>query len=179
MSGNKISRGQLKRLQTLWRMYARHELTSNARKERLEWANAELRTGKGSRLSPISSFKELTGSEASTLINALQSQLGIKESRQARSPRRRLDREQAKAAGTEGRRGSRKSVTLATAEDLALIDGQLQLMGWDRARLDAFLRSPSSPLRRRSNPQLRTVADVNKVLWPLKRIARSARKRAM
>ena len=179
MSGNKISKAQLRRLQTLWGMHARHELISNARKERLEWANAELRTRENSRLSLISSFKELTGSEASTLISALQLQLGIKESRLARSPRRRLDRDQARAAGTEGRRGSRKSVTVATAEDLALIDEQLQLMGWDRARLDAFLRSPSSPLRGRSNPQLRTVADVNKVLWPLKRIARAARKGAM
>jgi hypothetical protein len=172
MSGNNISKAQLKRLQTLWSMYARHNLINNSREERLRWSNSEL--GKNS---AIASFRELSSSEASTLINTLQGQLGIRESRPARAPRRRLDRDQAQAAGTEGRRGSRKNLTLATSEDLALIDEQLQLMGWDRARLDAFLRSPSSPLRGRSSIQLRTVADVNRVLWPLRRIARDAKKR--
>ena len=47
----------------------------------------------------------------------------------------------------------------------------LEMLGWDRARLDAFLHSPSSPLGGRSNIQLRTVGDVNRVLWALKRIA--------
>jgi cytochrome c2 len=54
-----------------------------------------------------------------------------------------------------------------------MIDAQLGEMGWDRSRLDKFLQSPSSPLgkTRRSNPQLRTVKDVNRVLWALRGIA--------
>jgi hypothetical protein len=64
---------------------------------------------------------------------------------------------------------------MATSEDLAMIDAQLTLMDWTRARLDAFLASSSSPLGKRSNPQLRTVADVNRVMWALKRIAKKSK----
>jgi cytochrome c2 len=50
-----------------------------------------------------------------------------------------------------------------------MLDAMLTEMQWTRERLDAFLTSPSSPLRGRT--QLRTVGDVNRVLWALKRIA--------
>ncbi|HET9365475.1 MAG TPA: hypothetical protein VFP71_10760 [Candidatus Angelobacter sp.] len=140
------------------------------RAARLCWASAQVNR-------VLASFKELTLAEASILINLLQSEMGIAESSPAARPRRyrsrMRDREAAHAAGTEGRRGSQDKVTLATAEDLAMIDQQLQMMpdgGWTRARPDAFLASPSSPLRGRS--ALRTVADINRVLWALKRIAR-------
>jgi hypothetical protein len=59
---------------------------------------------------------------------------------------------------------------MVTAEDLAAIDALLDELAWDRARLDAFLRSPSSPLGRRSDPQIRTDKDANRVIWALKRI---------
>jgi hypothetical protein len=169
MTQTTISDAQLTRLQVLWGQYVRREMIKNSRDERLRWASEQTKRA-------ISSFKELTLSEASDLINLLQAEIGIKESSPAVRPRRfrsRIkDRDQAHAAGTEGRRGSRDNFTIATAEDLAMIDAQLDLMGWTRERLDAFLRSPSSPLRGRSNPQLRTVGDINKVLWPLKRIAK-------
>lgn len=169
MTQTLISAAQLTRLQVLWGQYASREMIKNSRDERLRWASEQTRRA-------ISSFKELTLSEASDLINLLQSEMGIKESSPAVRPRRfrsrMKDRDQAHAAGTEGRRGSRGNFTIATAEDLAMIDAQLDLMGWTRERLDAFLRSPSSPLRGRSNIKLRTVGDVNKVLWPLKRIAK-------
>jgi hypothetical protein len=168
MSQPRISSAQLTRLQVLWNQYANREMMQNSRAVRLCWASAQV-----NRI--LSSFNDLTLSEASDLINLLQADLGIKESSPAIRPRRyrsRIsNRDQAQAAGTEGRRGSRDKFTIATAEDIAIIDAQLSAMDWTRARLDAFLRSPSSPLRGRSNPELRTIADVNRVFWALKRIA--------
>ena len=169
MPESKISSAQLTRLQVLWSQYARHEMTKYSRADRLVWASEQTKR-------TILSFKDLTLSEASDLINLLQAELGIKETSPAVRPRRfrsRIkDRDQAQAAGTEGRRGSRDKFTLATAEDIGMIDAQLNVMGWDRDRLDKFLQSPSSPLRGRSNPQLRTLGDINRVLWALKAIAK-------
>lgn len=162
-----ISAAQLTRLQVLWNQYAGREMIKNSRDERLRWASEQTKRA-------ISSFKELTLSEASDLINLLQSELGIKESSPAVRPRRfrsrMKDRDQAHAAGTEGRRGSRDKFTIAQAEDVAMLDAMITEIGWTRERLDAFLLSPSSPLRGRQ--QLRTVGDVNRVLWALKRIAK-------
>jgi hypothetical protein len=166
MTQTKISAAQLTRLQVLWTQYASREMMKNSRHERLRWASEQTKRA-------ISSFKELTLSEASDLINLLQSEMGIKESSPAVRPRRfrsrMKDRDQAHAAGTEGRRGSRGNFTIAQAEDLSMLDAMLTEMQWTRERLDAFLTSPSSPLRGRT--QLRTVGDVNRVLWALKRIA--------
>jgi hypothetical protein len=166
MTQTKISAAQLTRLQVLWTQYASREMMKNSRDERLRWASEQTKRA-------ISSFKELTLSEASDLINLLQSEMGIKESSPAVRPRRfrsrMKDRDQAHAAGTEGRRGSRGNFTIATAEDLKMLDVMLTEMSWTRDRLDAFLSSPSSPLRGRM--QLRTVGDINRVLWALKRIA--------
>jgi hypothetical protein len=167
MSNTNISAAQLTRLQVLWGQYAKHvKWGYGGREQRLCWTRDQI--GRN-----ISSFKELTLSEASDLINLLQSELGIKESSPAVRPRRfrsRIkDRDQAHAAGTEGRRGSREKFTIAKAEDLAMLDVMLTEMAWTRDRLEAFLRSPSSPLRGRT--QMRTVGDINRVLWALKRIA--------
>lgn len=161
----KISSAQLTRLQTLWNQYAGHEMVANTRAARLSWATENCKR-------PITSFSDLTASESSGLINLLQDSLGIQESRPAKRQRQRLDRDAAHAAGTEGRRRSSKTVTLATAEDLQLLDDQLTAMGWSRVRLDAFLASPSSPSKGRGRSQLRTVGDVNRVLWALKNIQR-------
>jgi hypothetical protein len=177
MTQTMITAAQLKRLQVLWGQYARREMIKNSREERLSWANENLRNRAlgAQRLSCIASFKELTLAEASGLINALQSILGVKESSPAVRPRRfrsRIkDRDLAHAAGTEGRRGSRSKLTIASTEDLGMIDAQLTDMGWTRDRLDAFLSSPSSPLRGGSN-QLRTIGQINRVLWALKGIAK-------
>ncbi|MBZ5533062.1 MAG: hypothetical protein LAO20_16655 [Acidobacteriia bacterium] len=168
MPETNITRDQLKRLQTLWGQYARRELIVSAREARLTWASEQVNRF-------IASFSELTLAEASSLINVLQSGMGIAETRPDARPRRfrsRIkDKDQAHDAGTEGRHGKRGKLTIATAEDIGMIDAQLSNMGWTRARLDALLASPSSPLGRRSNPQLRTLADVNRVLWALRRIS--------
>jgi hypothetical protein len=170
MQAQSISAAQLTRLQVLWNQHANREMMQNSRAARLCWASAQVDR-------VLSSFKELTLSEASTLINLLQAEMGIKETSPAARPRRyrsRIkDRDQAQAAGTEGRRGSRSKFTIASSEDLAMIDAQLTAMNWTRERLDAFLRSPSSPIgKRSSDPKLRTLGDINRVLWALKRIAK-------
>jgi hypothetical protein len=170
MPDQSITGPQLKRLQTLWSQYARHALWDAAsREQRIKWASSIVKR-------QISSFNDLTLMEAKDLITLIQTELGIGETSPAisrRRPGRRIkDREAAHAAGTEGRRGHRDKLTIATTKDFQLIDSQLTDMGWTRERLDAFLRSPSSPLgARRSNPQLRTLADVNRVYWALKRLA--------
>jgi|SRR5579884_1191182 len=166
-----ITDAQLRRLQTLWGQYARHEMIKNSREERLHWASTNAQRA-------IFTFNELSLSEASNLINLLQSNLGLAETK-PNMPRRRYrsrikDRDLAHAAGTEGRRSAtKKRATMASAEDLQMIDNQLTAMHWTRSRLDAFLRSPSSPLGvRRSNPCIRTVGDVNRVLDGLRGIER-------
>jgi hypothetical protein len=171
MNEGKITRDQMKRLQTLWGQYARKaSWDDGGREQRLSWASAITKRS-------ITSFNDLSLSEASSLINLLQAELGIKESspavRKRRLRSRIKDRDQARAAGTEGRRGQRDTFTLASAEDVAMIDAQLDEMAWTRVRLDALLNSSSSPLGRRSNPTIRTLGDVNRVLWALKRIART------
>src|SRR5437660_7802234 len=139
-----ITRDQLKRLQTLWGKYTRHEGFTPARfvrLQRLAWASAQLKR-------EVDTFSQLTLNEASTLINLLQTELGIAETR-PNAPRRRYrsrikDRDLAHAAGTEGRRSATtRTATIASAEDLQMIDNQLTRMEWTRSRLDAFLRSPS------------------------------------
>jgi hypothetical protein len=173
-----ITRDQMKRLQTLWGQYARHELIPNTRDARLQWANEMLlnRPHNGPRPARISSFNDLSLAAASRLINSLQGILGIEETSPAAGQRRyrsRIkDRDRAHAAGTEGRRGHGRTLTLASAEDLEMIDHQLDSMNWDRARLDALLKSTSSPLGLKSNPQIRTLADVNRVMYALKGIAK-------
>jgi hypothetical protein len=166
MSNTNISAAQRTRLHVLWSQYTRREMAKYHRADRLVWASEQTKR-------TVLSFNDLTLAEASDLINLLQSEMGIKESSPAVRPRRfrsRIkDRDQAHAAGTEGRRGSREKFTIAKAEDLAMLDVMLTEMAWTRDRLEAFLRSPSSPLRGRT--QMRTVGDINRVLWALKRIA--------
>jgi hypothetical protein len=65
---------------------------------------------------------------------------------------KRRSRDEAQRAGTAGRRGDQsKTVQLATSEDLARIATITAELGWDQARLDAFLRSGSSPLKHRAS----------------------------
>ncbi|HLJ89535.1 MAG TPA: hypothetical protein VKZ53_22185 [Candidatus Angelobacter sp.] len=188
---NKISVQQLRRLQTLWTQYARHDLMAQAawielgqtatatdpRERRLAWASAKLKK-------QIVSFSDLSVDDATTLINFLQDEMGIPETSPPKQPRRgsRIkDKDRAHAAGTEGRRFSDKlsaakaarAATMASESDLNLVSRQVQLMGWTPERLNSFLSSSSSPLGKRQDTQLRTLGDCNRVLWALRRISRS------
>jgi hypothetical protein len=159
-----ISRLQLVALQALWAQHARHSLdvAGDPRAARLAWASEQVKH-------PVASFSDLARSEAASLIDLLQKSLG-QENKKKRGKRPRLrNREAAQAAGTEGRRGyGSKTTTMVSAEDLARIDHAITRLGWTRERFDAWLRSDSSPLGKTANPQIRTLADANKVWWPMK-----------
>lgn len=158
-----IKPGQLVTLQTLWSQYARHSLDvprTRDREERLRWASGNI--GRS-----IASFKELSRDEAATLINTLQMSLGraVKDRPRPRS------QSAGQAAGTHGRRGQRTNVeAIASADDHARIQDALTRLGWNEERFAGWLKSPSSPLGKMADPQVRTVAQANKVWWALKNL---------
>jgi hypothetical protein len=154
-----ITPNQMRRLQTLYGQLAAHAQEGADRASRLRWASEQ--AGRS-----IASFSELTSQEATRLIDGLQGQLGVKAPAQKR---RRLDRDAARRAGTEGRRGDvSNQATMAGAAEFARIQHALDLLGWTQEQLDAWLRSPRSPLGRRASPSIRTLGDANRVWWALK-----------
>lgn len=158
-----ITAPALKRLQVLYRQFEAHSLDAPgpAREDRLAWASKIVRR-------PIASFSDLTVEEGIRLIGGLQNSLGT--NMPSKTPRRRrMNRHEAQKAGTEGRRDQiHAEATMASAADLERIQKQLARLGWDTARLEAFLRSSSSPLKGRE--QIRTLGDANKLYWALKHI---------
>lgn len=158
-----ISAPQLKRLQVLYAQLARSTFEGSDRESRLAWASQLL-------LRPIKSFSELTPGDAIHLIDTLQAQLGVK----APSKRPRLSRDAAERAGNEGRRrDDSKRATMAGQDDLARVQYALDVLGWNQAQLEGWLRSTRSPLGKRSNPQILTVGDANRVWWALKKMAKA------
>jgi hypothetical protein len=175
---NPISSAQLKRLQTLYSRFAAAstDARTRGREERLLWAslilaNSEQRKAKSD---PVTSFSELSEPDAKTLIEWLQKHTPAKsETRKAKSGRPRMDRDQAARHAKDGRRDGaefREAPQLASAYDLEHIEQYYHRLGWDRDGFDRWLRSPRSPLGRRSQPQIRTVAEANRVRWALKRM---------
>jgi hypothetical protein len=162
-AADRISRRQLRALQTLFGLYARRTIDADAdlRRARLEWASASLgRT--------VASFTELLGDEAARLISTLKQSLGQESTRARRRP---LGREAARAAGTHGRKNRRVDVEmLATREEIAVVDEMRQRVGMTPEDFETWLKSRSSPIRGRAVPQLRTVSDCNRVCWALKAI---------
>lgn len=160
-----ITTRQLIRLQTLWNQYERRSLDGDGtRATRLKWASDNVGHA-------IASFRDLTIDEAARLIELLHGALGIPNTVPKRV--RFNDRDRARSAGTEGRRGaSGSSVTVASKDDLDRINSALSRLGWSEERFRGWLRSPSSPLRGRT--QIRTQADANRVWWGLKPIMQRA-----
>ncbi len=160
----KASRAQIVVLQTLCAAWHSRLLTDevDVRRARLEWASEQLARS-------ICSFSDLTADEARQLIDVLKTSLG-QELRQQPEPWRHLPgRDRAHRAGTAGRKGVRSEVIqLASADDLARIDEGVQRLGWTRERFDAWLNSGSSPISKREDGAIRTLADANKVWWALK-----------
>lgn len=159
-----ITRDQLKRLQVLYSQLCAHTQQDNTREARLAWA-----TQLAGR--PIGSFSELTLDDARHLIDVLQGQLGAKY-----PSARRRGREAAERHGKDGRRdGAEFAATpqMVSARDLETITEFYGRLGWTRDRFDAWLRSPHSPLRRKSDPEIRTKADANRVRWALKGMLQS------
>lgn len=160
MAESKITSGQMKRLQVVYAQLARRTMEGTDRASRLAWA--EFMIGR-----PIATFRDLTQAEARYLIDATQGQLGTKM-----PPKKRLDRDAAHRAGMEGRRSDASNQsTMVSPADLARIQHALDILGWSHTQLDAWLRSPSSPLGNRSHTEIRTLGDANRVWWALKRMA--------
>lgn len=158
-----ISAAALKRLQVLYRQYEAHSLdVGAAREDRLAWAGA--RIGRA-----LASFSDLTVEEGISLIDGLQRMIGRKVPSKTPRRRRPLDRYASEKAGTEGRLDQiHAETTLVSEGDLARIQDDLRRLGWDQARLEAFLRSSRSPLKGRQ--QVLTLSDANKLHWALKHI---------
>jgi hypothetical protein len=86
-------------------------------------------------------------------------------------PRKRLNRDQARRAGLDGRKDGGeflRAPQMASAADLACIESYYTRLGWGRAQFDAWLRSPRSPLKHKSAPTIVTVYDANRVRWAIK-----------
>ena len=198
MAKTYISKRQLTKLQTLYAQAANGRdgaCPVSTREARLAWAS-EL-AGRG-----IRSFNELTRKEAAKCIDFLHSEsrpagrgsptlpgqpsAGRALSSAAADSRCKEREASDQARGTEGRKskaegGRATQVTMAGAEDLARIQDALTRLGWDQARFEAWLRSPTSPLGRKSNPQIRssnpqirTRGEANRVWWALKRLLKRA-----
>ena len=157
-----ISGRQLRALQSLCARVFRTEV--DPRIARLDWASAQLGH-------IVTSFSDLSFSDADRLIGELKQSLG-----QADTPRRRLSGEAATALGTHGRRGKVVEIAvMASPTDLAVIGDLRERLGWTQERFESWLRSRSSPLRSRSDITIRTLADANRVRWGLKNILRHRR----
>ncbi|HLZ93351.1 MAG TPA: hypothetical protein VKQ28_16725 [Candidatus Acidoferrum sp.] len=152
-----ITGRQMKRLQTLWGLFAREaHLEAKDREARIGWVAGAV--GR-----QIASFKELTAKEAAAAIEAVQKHLPPELLKRA-------SRRTAQAYGTAGRkRGGDREVRMADAGTLQLLANLCTALGWTRERLDAFLRSPKSPVR---SGAIRTLAEANRVIWVLKSLQR-------
>jgi hypothetical protein len=157
-----ITTPQLRRLQVLYSQYCQHSLDiDSSREDRLRFASE--RVGRA-----ITSFSDLTLEEGKQLIDGLQRALGV--ALPSKTPRRRMSRYQGEKAGTEGRHDQiHAETTLAGDKDLLRIQREMTRLGWDQARLDAFLASPSGPNGRSAT--IRTLGEANRVYWALKRMA--------
>ena len=74
-----------------------------------------------------------------------------------------------KAAGTEGRKdGNPKLQTLVSPDQVEMLyQVAYGKLGWSQATLKTFIRR-----QLKGRDQIRTVGDLNRILWPVKRIAR-------
>jgi hypothetical protein len=158
----KITKRQLKHLQVLYSQLAHKTLDAgSSRESRLAWASDQLHHA-------VASFNDLSHADARQLITAIQRRLGI---RAAARPRKTLSRGQAQRAGKDGRHDGKQydaQPQLASADDLATIEGYYARLGWSRAQFDGWLRSPRSPLKHKAAPSIRTLSDANRVRWALK-----------
>jgi hypothetical protein len=158
-----ITTGQLKRLQTLYGQLCAHTIEPSSREARIAWAAGLV----GRKLS---SFSDLTGDEARRLIDGLQAQLGVRM-----PPRKRMERRAAARHAKDGRRDGAEFASapeMVSAEDLAAIQQMYERLGWTRERFDAWLRSPTSPIRK-TDTAIRSTSDANRVRWALKGMLRN------
>ena len=156
-----ITPAQMRRLQILYGQFERHTLDcpGAARQDRLQWAS----TACGR---VIDSFKGLTLEEGRRLIDGLQKTLGVKAPsksprRKQTPPRRREEGDRRPPRSDPPRHHPGRPQRVRT-----LIRRDLDRLGWDQARLEAFLASPRGPNKR--STVIRTLGDANRVHWALK-----------
>ena len=101
--------------------------------------------GEPQRWARISSFRDLTDTEAGALIDLLKRTLG-QETTPANRVRSRRPRslDGGMVRGTEGRRDFSGAVSITTAEDLAPIDAMRERLGWSRETFETWLRLGSA-----------------------------------
>ena len=158
-----ISAAQLRALQTLAARVFSELSGEEQRAARLAWASQQV--GRS-----VTSFRELTGAEATRLLESLKVSLG-----QPLAPRRRRPRtrEAAMAAGRHGRKNVTVTVPiLAGPDDLARVDRMRCAVGMTLEGFEGWLRSRSSPIGPRGEARIYTVAEANKIYWALKAMAR-------
>lgn len=161
-----ISPAQLKKLQTLWGIawdlgtisISGADLPAGSFNPRVARMCFLTRLAKRE----ITTSKDLTRLEAEAAIHELMKIVPEK----FRGSKRRLS---GSAAQTLGSRDGGKD-QLADRVILGHIADLKARLGWDNQRFEAFLRSPKSPLRGRT--QIRTLADAKAVRWALNAIAK-------
>ena len=165
-----ITAPQLRRLQTLYAQFERHTLDASGpgRASRLQWASEAC--GR-----VIGSFKDLTVEEGKRLIDRIQGVLNVKAPN--KSPRRQ-SRKHGQKLGTEGRRDQiHNETTLAGPAEFALIQRDLDRLGWSVERMNSFLfHSARGPLSGKT--QIRTLGDANKAHWAMKNLQPDERQTA-
>lgn len=151
-----ITKLQLRCLQTLWSVKMRAAGISSADDSRdMRHQYIEVATAGRAK-----SATELSFPDARRVIDMLsREQQGLQ-----------IDNaEVAQAAGTHGRRGFQSAHEVMVGEPQVRLLRQVQLrLGWDYARLDAFIERQLGQGR-----EIRTMADFNRVYWGLKRIAKA------
>jgi hypothetical protein len=161
-AAERISTTQLRRLHQLWREWAGRLRLDAARDRALRHYYVELFSGQRA-----SETTALTRTDAERVLQWLQRLI---EARRERTNW---------AAGTAGRRGYPEWRRLApTPAAWRALWGTARALGMNRQRLDAFIARRYAASGLRSAGDLRTMADVNRVLWGLKAMLRRRARRA-
>jgi hypothetical protein len=139
-----------------------------SREARLAWSSARLGIA-------VNSFRQLTRDQAHRLIDEMQMMIPEELLRRRRRP----GRDEARTIGRAGKRVSGIMVsagaTPPNAEGLKMLQAVLENLRWTEQDLARFLSSRTSPLRGRQ--QIRTLDDLNKVLFALRKIERRKKKK--
>ncbi len=151
-----ISPAQLRRLQTLWHLWTRKLKLHREADRRLRHYYVHLLSG-----GRAAETKGLTCADAARVIARLERLSGG------------ATLEELHASGTAGRRGfpQRRRVR-PNASAWRTLWAVAKALGMSRQRLEEFIRSHYAGVGLRSLADLRTMADLNRVLWGLKAILR-------
>jgi hypothetical protein len=151
-----IGAGQLRRLHALWHQWGRHVALTPEADRRLRHYYVQI-FSEGRALET----KQLTRADAARIIAWLERLV------------RHAPPQQNRAAGTAGRHGfaERRRVQPNAAAWRALW-AVARALGMDRKRLEHFIRSHYAGVGLRGLSDLRTMADLNRVLWGLKAMVR-------